>query len=262
MILNRGSSRRRPVPHNFTEAAAHFASRNALAMHYRTGADVVERWFRETGLPIPVYYRRLPVRTCAKCDNEIKRDSKTGLCLGHYHENVRAAREAFVPSEPKIFLADIIAHTAAVFGISASDIRGPKRFAHICGARFVVCYLGKTQANQSYPIIGGALGGRDHSSIMHGRRKCENYMARFPDYARKVATVRWLAEGGERLAPQPKPIVVERPEWIGPRATYHYTKSKPVEAKERPWWELSDDELIAQRIAEYRRAGGDFVEVF
>lgn len=58
---------------------------------------------------------------------------------------------------------DIIASVSAETGISAKDITGPARFAHIVRARDIVC-LRAHEAGRTYPQIARVLN-RDHTTV-------------------------------------------------------------------------------------------------
>lgn len=242
--------RRRPIPADFAEQCAKAPNRTALRAHYRTCGRSIDRWMAESGLTHPVKLIRPPSRKCFVCLKRIAAQSATGLCFEHYLATL-GSKDVEPASRPKFFVADIIAHTATVFGMDEADIRGKVRKRNLCGARFAICYLARELTDFSLPRIGTLLGGRDHSTVLHAVHKCADYMAQSPEYARKVAIVRWLTEGGTRFAPLPEPEPEPTP---GPG---------PVIVTDSPdWWHLSDDELIAQRIAQYQASGGDFVEVF
>ena len=83
-------------------------------------------------------------------------------------------------------------------------------------------------------------------------------MAGSPDYAAQVADL-IAAVKGER-APQPVAAPEPQPEPAAPQPVAPKLK-QPERPREREWFELDDDEYMERRIAEYRAAGGSFVEV-
>ncbi len=54
------------------------------------------------------------------------------------------------------------------FNIKPTQLKGPKRDRPIARPRQVFMYLAKTELGITYEDIGGSLGGRDHTTIMHG----------------------------------------------------------------------------------------------
>ena len=57
------------------------------------------------------------------------------------------------------------------FGISIADLKSNKRSADIANPRQIAMYLCKTMTSDSLDVIGQLLGGRDHSTIIHGIKK-------------------------------------------------------------------------------------------
>ncbi len=65
----------------------------------------------------------------------------------------------------------LVGIVGAAFGESRIDIISARRTAKLSLARFVVMYLARKLTLRSYPEIGLYLGGRDHSTIIHGVQK-------------------------------------------------------------------------------------------
>lgn len=97
-----------------------------------------------------------------------------------------------------IMIADIIAHTARLTGVSIDEIKGPRRNREFVRSRMIVCYLAREITGKSFPEIGRMLGGRDHSTIIHGRAECINIMQRDPLFRAIVRQVRKLARRQKR----------------------------------------------------------------
>jgi len=68
---------------------------------------------------------------------------------------------------------DIIKAVCTFFGIKTTQLKGPKRDAGIVKARQVCMFLLKNELGLTYVEIGNLLGGRDHTTIMHGVEKIE-----------------------------------------------------------------------------------------
>lgn len=68
---------------------------------------------------------------------------------------------------------DIIKSVCAFYNVKPTLLRGIKRDAGIVRARQVAMYLLKTELSLTFVEIGGLLGGRDHTTIMHGVDKIE-----------------------------------------------------------------------------------------
>ena len=68
--------------------------------------------------------------------------------------------------------------------------RGPKRDREIVVPRQIAAYLSREETDASLVRIGGALGGRDHSTIIHGCTKIEREMSYDAELRREVALLR------------------------------------------------------------------------
>ena len=68
---------------------------------------------------------------------------------------------------PELILDIVSEH----FGVSISDLKGNKRNAEILFPRQIAMYLCKNMTDTPLDSIGALLGGRDHSTIIHGVQK-------------------------------------------------------------------------------------------
>lgn len=80
----------------------------------------------------------------------------------------------------------IIAVVAASYGVSVKDMGGPSRREPLVTARQIAMYLCRTLTELSLPKIGKQLGGRDHSTILHGVNKISRLVQSDPQFARRV----------------------------------------------------------------------------
>lgn len=69
---------------------------------------------------------------------------------------------------------DIIEKICHYYNIKTTQIKGPKRDAHLVKARQIAMYFLKNELGMTYVEIGNTLGGRDHTTIMYGTEKIEN----------------------------------------------------------------------------------------
>jgi chromosomal replication initiator protein len=74
-------------------------------------------------------------------------------------------------------LHEILAAAARYFRISQAQIKSSSRRQSIVIARALAIYLARELTDASYKQIGRALGGRDHTTIMHNYRKIERIRA-------------------------------------------------------------------------------------
>jgi chromosomal replication initiator protein len=68
---------------------------------------------------------------------------------------------------------DVIKCVCDFYGVKSTQLKGPKRDAGLVKARQITMYLLKDQLGLTYVEIGNLLGGRDHTTIMHGVEKIE-----------------------------------------------------------------------------------------
>jgi chromosomal replication initiator protein len=65
----------------------------------------------------------------------------------------------------------IINITAHEFGLTARDLTGNSRSYRIAKPRAVCVLVARQQTKASFKQIGRELGGRDHSTIMHAKKR-------------------------------------------------------------------------------------------
>lgn len=63
---------------------------------------------------------------------------------------------------------ELLEAVALYFGVKPTAIKGPKRDRPLARPRQVFMYLCRTELGLTLDDIGGALGGRDHTTVMHG----------------------------------------------------------------------------------------------
>jgi len=63
---------------------------------------------------------------------------------------------------------ELLEAVATYFDIKPTLLKGPKRDRPIARPRQVYMYLSKIELGLTYDDIGGSLGGRDHTTVMHG----------------------------------------------------------------------------------------------
>ncbi len=76
----------------------------------------------------------------------------------------------------KITRADVVAAVAEHFGVTLEALRGRSRAKEIVGPRQVAMYLLREETQSSLLEIGQELGGRDHTTVIHGIEKVESQL--------------------------------------------------------------------------------------
>ena len=86
------------------------------------------------------------------------------------------AMEALTNSAPgarrgKVSVDEVVNEVARYFQVKLADLRGRSRSREIVVPRQVAMFLLREQTDASLADIGDALGGRDHTTVMHGIQK-------------------------------------------------------------------------------------------
>lgn len=77
-------------------------------------------------------------------------------------------------SEQAAQIQTIIRETADKHNVSTEYLIGHCRRAGVAWARFEIMWRARHEVGASYELIGHVLGGRNHSTIMHGVSRYEN----------------------------------------------------------------------------------------
>lgn len=86
-------------------------------------------------------------------------------------------RDQINPNAPReITLPYILELVSEQYGVSTADIISKKKDAEIVLPRQIVMYLAKEMTQTPLKNIGQFLGGRDHSTVLHGKRKIEEQL--------------------------------------------------------------------------------------
>jgi chromosomal replication initiator protein len=103
---------------------------------------------------------------------------------GRAREGVEAGTIA--AQDDQAALKQIIAVTARYFTITQAALTGPSRRTSLVLARNVVVHLARHLTGLSYAEIGRALGGRDHTTIMHADRRLADQLLHDPAVQQSV----------------------------------------------------------------------------
>ena len=94
------------------------------------------------------------------------------------------------PRQHNISIDTILKIVADYFSISYIDLKGKKRTKNISFPRQVAMYLAREMTEFSTTEIGVELGGRDHTTIMHGHQKIETQTALEPSLEVTIAELK------------------------------------------------------------------------
>lgn len=77
----------------------------------------------------------------------------------------------------RVTFNQILRDTANKYGLTVEDLTGPCRRRYVAWPRQEAMWLARQYTSMSLPEIGRRLGGRDHTSIIHGERQHEKRLA-------------------------------------------------------------------------------------
>ena len=86
----------------------------------------------------------------------------------------------------------IVETVARYYGVPIEQIKGKARDRQVVVPRQIAMYLMREETEAPLLRIGEALGGRDHSTVLHGCEKIEREMAENDDFRRDVGALREL----------------------------------------------------------------------
>jgi chromosomal replication initiator protein len=114
------------------------------------------------------------------------------------------AIEESIRAVKRIRVHDILEAVSEHFHVSYVDLISDRRTKKIVRPRQVAMYLARELTTRSLPEIGRSMGGKDHTTVIHGVRKIEQLIAEGHAISADVAALR------ERLTP------VEATEMLSP----------------------------------------------
>ncbi|MFO0862150.1 MAG: chromosomal replication initiator protein DnaA [Candidatus Saccharibacteria bacterium] len=113
-----------------------------------------------------------------------------GYCLAHNTELTFEVAEMALGEQNKqkkrVEVKDILQKTASYYNISYDEITGTRRNKEIVLPRQIAMYFMRTELHLSFPIIASKLGGRDHTTVMHGVKKLEKTIPTDTDLAADI----------------------------------------------------------------------------
>lgn len=112
-------------------------------------------------------------------------------------EFIRARIDRSIAEEPiegprPVRLEHIIKVVAKFYNVTMTDMRSRRRLAVLSRPRQVAMYLCRQLTIRSLPEIGRHLGGKDHTTVLHGVRKIETLMLSDPAFCQEVAELEAL----------------------------------------------------------------------
>jgi chromosomal replication initiator protein len=103
---------------------------------------------------------------------------------------VEDALAYLTPAQSKLSPEIILDLAANYFGVSITELTGRSRAAKIALQRQIIMYLIREETGASLPQIGDLLGGRDHSTVIHGCERIAIEIANNTEISRQVTELR------------------------------------------------------------------------
>ena len=101
-----------------------------------------------------------------------------------------ALKDIVSPNSPaRITPENIINVVCDHYSLSIEDIKSPKRNKELSHPRQMIMYLCRSMTNATYKEIASLLGGRDHSTIMHGERTITDLIEKDESTRRTIETI-------------------------------------------------------------------------
>ncbi len=82
--------------------------------------------------------------------------------------SIKPKAEGTTKQTKRVLPQEVLDAVAAYYGLKTTTIKGPKRDRPIARPRQVFMYLCRIELGLTLDDIGGTIGGRDHTTIMHG----------------------------------------------------------------------------------------------
>src|SRR5258708_16628298 len=89
-------------------------------------------------------------------------------------------------------LQAVIEATARYYRLSVAALSGRQRTKIVALARQLAMYLAREETSASLLQIGEALGGRDHTTVMHGCTRIAEALASDPSLAQDAENIRQM----------------------------------------------------------------------
>lgn len=90
---------------------------------------------------------------------------------------LRALGNRIEEGRPQLHAESVVKLVCSFYNVKPTQLKGPKRDASLVRARQVAMYLLKHELGLTFVEVGNILGGRDHTTVMHGVEKMEGLLA-------------------------------------------------------------------------------------
>lgn len=121
------------------------------------------------------------VVTTSQLSNDPITPELAAKVLGVSQESIK--RKAVNPKE-------VISHVAEEFELKPADLKGSRRFKEVVVPRQVTMYILRTDFKLPLTNVADLLGGRDHTTIMHGVERCAQLLQEDPSLKDRLDAIR------------------------------------------------------------------------
>ncbi len=154
---------------------------------YETRMAIVESWAQERGIRLPQSVSEMMADRARTNMRELEglftqiiaksRLSQQPLTLPAAEEVVERFERPRQHSRKLATLEQVLEMTAQHHDLAVKDLTGKRRTGRINHARQIAMYLARELTEASLPQIGESLGGRSHTTVLHGYNKVTEMMA-------------------------------------------------------------------------------------
>lgn len=113
---------------------------------------------------------------------------------------VDTALADLLPKRTTVEPDEVVSQVAGAFGVTVQNLVGPDRRQEVVLPRQIAMYLLRVEANCSFPKIGEAFGGRDHTTVMYACQKVTDLLERDDKLRRQVIEIREQIYGQSKLS--------------------------------------------------------------
>lgn len=100
------------------------------------------------------------------------------------HENINTLRSRGLNCQK------IIDTISRYYSVDKKDILGKRRYKELVLPRQIIMYLMRNELNYSFPKIGKEIGGKDHTTVIHGVEKIEKQIKRDMQLQNELAMIK------------------------------------------------------------------------
>ncbi|HID88762.1 MAG TPA: chromosomal replication initiator protein DnaA, partial [Anaerolineae bacterium] len=127
------------------------------------------------------------------------------LILAQLHQEelsihlAQAALEDIAAARPTVSAEQILEVVAHHYQISQEELTGPSRARRFARPRQIAMYLMREETTASLSQIGRALGGRDHSTVLHACERIARMIEENEQLRREVTAIREILHRASRV---------------------------------------------------------------